>query len=410
MPSYSGVWTLTAQYQAIGGQNWPMAPGAPTSVSATAGNAQATVTFVAPTFTGVPPGVTGYLATSTPGSLTATGASSPLTVTGLSNGTSYTFGVQATNGVQYGPAGTSGSVTPEQASIGLFGGGNSGANGNVIDYINIGTTGNSTDFGDLTQTMGTLTAFASSTRGVFGGGNTPATGTVINTISYVTIASVGNATDFGDLTVARSSLGGCSSATRGLFGSGSTTTSTGGRTNEIEYVTIASTGNAIDFGDVTVARFALVGCSSPTRGVFGGGTTGSFQNIIDYVTIASTGDATDFGDLTQLVYALASCSSSTRGIFAGGFESTTGGQDTNVISYITIASTGNATDFGDLTVARRRLAGCSSSTRGVFAGGAGESNVMDYITIASPGNATDFGDLLVGRGELAGCSNGHGGL
>ena len=80
MPSYSGVWTLTAQYQAIGGQNWPMAPGAPTSVSATAGDTEATVTFVAPTFTGIPPEITGYLATSTPGGFTATGASSPLTV------------------------------------------------------------------------------------------------------------------------------------------------------------------------------------------------------------------------------------------------------------------------------------------------------------------------------------------
>jgi hypothetical protein len=386
-------------------------PNAPTIGTATGGDASASVAFTAPTNVGGS-AISLYGARSTPDNVTATAASSPISVTGLSNGTPYTFAVWAIN--TYGPSAfsaASNSVTPAAPPPrGVFGGGNSAANGNVIDYITIDTTGNSTDFGDLTQTMGTLTAFASSTRGVFGGGSTPTTGTVINTISYVTIASVGNATDFGDLTVARSSLGGCSSATRGLFGSGSTTTSIAGRTNEIEYVTIASTGNATDFGDVTVARFALVGCSSPTRGVFGGGTTGSFQNIIDYVTIASTGDATDFGDLTQLVYALASCSSSTRGIFAGGYESTTGGQDTNVISYITIASTGNATDFGDLTVARRRLAGCSSSTRGVFAGGAGESNVMDYITIASPGNAADFGDLLVGRGELAGCSNGHGGL
>ena len=122
MPSYSGVWTLPAQYQAIGSTNWPMGPGAPTSVTAAAGDTTATVSFVAPTFTGIPPGITGYLATSSPGGITATGASSPLSVTGLSNGTAYTFAVQATNGVQYGPAGTSGSVTPA-APRGVFAGG-----------------------------------------------------------------------------------------------------------------------------------------------------------------------------------------------------------------------------------------------------------------------------------------------
>ena len=292
---------------------------------------------------------------------------------------------------------------------GLFAGGSSGANGNVIEYINIASTGNGTDFGDLAETMGELTAFSSATRGVFGGGCIPGTGTVKNSINYVTISTTGNATDFGDVSVARSSMGGCSSATRGLFGIGSTTTNTSGITNEIEYVTIASTGNTTDFGDATVSRYSPAGCSSPTRGVFGGGTTGSFQNIIDYVTIATTGNATDFGDLALLVYALSACSSATRGVWGGGYESGGGGQDTNVIQYITIATTGNTTDFGDLTVASRRLASCSSSTRGVFAGGT-RGNVIDYITIASVGNATDFGDLLVSRTELAGCSSAHGGL
>jgi len=68
-------------------------PGAPTSVSASAGNAQATVSFTAPTYTGKGGAVT-YTATSSPGNFTATGSSSPLTVTGLTNGTSYTFTVK----------------------------------------------------------------------------------------------------------------------------------------------------------------------------------------------------------------------------------------------------------------------------------------------------------------------------
>ena len=59
--------------------------------------------------------------------------------------------------------------------------------------------------------------------------------------------------------------------------------------------------------------------------------------------------------------------------------------------YITVASTGNMTDFGDLTVARGQNQGTSSSTRGVYIGGRspGASNIIDYITIASTSDAAD---------------------
>jgi hypothetical protein len=69
-----------------------------------------------------------------------------------------------------------------------------------------------------------------------------------------------------------------------------------GGSNNIEYITIATTGNATTFGTMTSSRSDAVGNSSSTRGVFGGGTGDS--NVMDYVTIATTGNATDFGDLT----------------------------------------------------------------------------------------------------------------
>jgi len=136
------------------------------------------------------------------------------------------------------------------------------------------------------------------------------------------------------------------------------------------------------------------------RGVFGGGSDGSITNTMQYITIATPSNATDFGDLTVARTYVEAVSSITRGVFGGGY----GSANEDTMDYITFATPSNATDFGNLTVARHALAGVSSGTRGVFGGGNG-SNVMDYITIATPSNATDFGDLTVTRQDLAGVSS-----
>jgi hypothetical protein len=139
---------------------------------------------------------------------------------------------------------------------------------------------------------------------------------------------------------------------------------------------------------------------------FSGG--GEVNNIM-YITIASTGNATDFGDRTVSKVYSGGCSNSTRGMWGGGGNSSA----SNIIDYVTIASTGNATDFGDLTVARREGPGAlASPTRAVWGGGYDDSsysNVMDYVTIASTGNAADFGDLFNAQTATGG-SNAHGGL
>ena len=97
------------------------------------------------------------------------------------------------------------------------------------------------------------------------------------------------------------------------------------------------------------------------------------------------------------------------GLFGGGST----GTYTNVISYISIATTGNATDFGDLTAARAYISSCASAVRGIFAGGivvSTRSNIIDYVTIATTGNAIDFGDLTVARNGVSAFSSLHGGL
>jgi hypothetical protein len=114
MPNFNGLWTSRQQMQARGGNTWPAVPGAPTSPVATAGNASASVAFTAPAYTGYPANaITGYRVTSSPGGFTGTGLTSPVTVTGLTNGTAYTFTVAAQNVNGYGPESVaSSSVTP----------------------------------------------------------------------------------------------------------------------------------------------------------------------------------------------------------------------------------------------------------------------------------------------------------
>jgi hypothetical protein len=152
------------------------------------------------------------------------------------------------------------------------------------------------------------------TRGIFAGGRDTA-GTYLNSIDYIDISTLGNATNFGDASVAFSYDACCSSNVRGVIALGSINS---GATATMEYITIATTGNTTNFGNTTQARGGFGGCGNSTRGIFGGGEAAAQYNIIDYITIATTGNATDFGDLTQAKNGVTACSSSTRGIFIGG--------------------------------------------------------------------------------------------
>ena len=291
---------------------------------------------------------------------------------------------------------------------------------NNIDYITIATSGNTQDFGDLDENRQATSGGSNSTRGLFSGGSSSVSPSGNrNTISYITIAATGNAVNFGDLSGLKRYTGSTSDKTRTVIAGGAN--APGPLTDIIEYVTTQSLGDAQTFGDLSTATWAFAGtASSPTRGIYFGGapslSSSDSVNTIAYVTIQTLGDAQDFGDLTNVnAYTGPGgiVSSTTRGIRGGG-----GGANpfarVNTIDYITMATLGNAQDFGDLSYSANGVMGCSSLTRGIFAGGKDTSpanvNTIDYITIASTGNAQDFGDM---RGTYAfgsALSDCHGGI
>ena len=296
---------------------------------------------------------------------------------------------------------------------GVFAGGYTGPSPypttDLIDFITISTLGNAQDFGNLSNAGNVTNSVASRTRGLFHLLNSRHVNNT-NKLDFVTFSSTGDATDFGDLSESRGGPGngGCASSTRGLFGSGITYSPTSFK-DTIDHVTIASTGNAQDFGNLSLARGDTTAVSSSTRGVWAGGYTPTHQNVMDFVTISTTGNAADFGDMTTSRLRMSGASNSTRGLHFGGQVPTV----VNAINFITIATTGDGQDFGDLTVVKRHSAAASDPTRAVCYCGDSDSpirNIIDFVTIATLGDATDFGDGTDERYSLGGVSNGHGGL
>ena len=353
-----------------------------------------------------------YAGIGTSVTLTATGnVSVASTVPGLTR--DFTSGTQFEGVSRFDTQGyfvpPSGTTEQRGRGRGLNAGGGSPYS-NTIEYIQIQTLGNAQDFGDLTLARAFVSAVSSPTRAVFTNGynNSPGTGSY-NTIDYVTIATTGNAVDFGAETASsHQSRGACSNNTRGVIAAGSAT-------NVVEYITIATLGTIDTFGEYGIDRYRDIGgCSSSTRGLFAGGFNPANTNSIEYITIATTGNTQSFGDLTTARFGPGAASSPTRGVFMGGdtFPALSGSV---TIDYVTIASLGNAQDFGDLLFSSYRVAATSNGNRAVaFRSSPSPAGVnsINYITISSTGNAQDFGDRFYNIAELAdsATSDSHGGL
>ena len=308
---------------------------------------------------------------------------------------------------------------------GVFGGGYGAASPwpdiNTIDYLTIATLGNAQDFGDLTVKRSAKPGGSSATRGVFISGRFPGGNpAAANVMDYVEIQSTGNAMDFGDLhTTDNPNQKAASNQIRSVFAGGYKLSVSNQWQSTIGYFNIATKGNTSSFGSLEIPGRKLYVGSNGTRGIYAGnrgntpGSPASNTKHIEYVTLMTTGNAQDFGDLTVIrIQSTGSMTSSTRMVMQGGINPSA----VSTIDYISMASTGDAIDFGDSsTTMRETSAATSSPTRGVFNTGSTQpsaqaKNVIEYITITTLGNSQDFGDLPASRGVAGIFSDSHGGL
>tara|TARA_R100001015_G_C4632304_1_gene195690 strand:+ start:2736 stop:4244 length:1509 start_codon:yes stop_codon:yes gene_type:complete len=218
-------------------------------------------------------------------------------------------------------------------------------------------------------------------------------GTRVSNITSLQISTLGNAIHFGNMSVARRQVGACASEVRALTMGGSSSSSD--NTNEIHYYTIASESDAIDFGDLLGGKQSCHSLSSSTRGIsYGSG--GSPYNQIDYVEIGTLGNAIDFGDTAVASRIAAPASSPIRGFKTGGTDDSINRSEKEFIS---ISSKGNGTEFGDMRLSGPGSSGVSNNIRAVIAGGYSyispypRYSDIEYFNMISLGESIYFGDL-----------------
>ena len=196
---------------------------------------------------------------------------------------------------------------------------------------------------------------------------------------------------------------------RDRYGGGGTPSNT----DQLEYITIQSEGNGVNFGTlVNSGQYRRGNAGSTTRGVIigryaPGGDGHSNHNTIEFITFATLGNGTDFGDLTHTMSDATSSSNCIRALKIGKWPLN------DTIDFVTIATTGNAIDFGDLVTSTYHSSAATNPTRALRIGGnqsPGATNSMEFVTIMTTGNGTDFGDLTYATRGVGANSNGHGGL
>ena len=200
----------------------------------------------------------------------------------------------------------------------------------TIDYVSIGTPGsNATDFGECVQATVEQGSVSGQGRGMTAGGGNPAT----DHRAYVTIGIASSATDFQELAGARRhTTGQISDGTMFLFAGGQLSNQ-----NMIDKGQFFTNSDSTDFGNLDGSRAGAGGLTNNYRGVFTGGES---NDHIQYVTIRTAGDAVDFGgELTRGTWGSPGSSDGSRGCTQG---------DGGTIDNVNIGVKGDAADFGEM--------------------------------------------------------------
>lgn len=281
-----------------------------------------------------------------------------------------------------------------------------------MEYINISDNGFAEEFGDLSENRSNHAGFSNGADsvGIFVAGSVG--GNFTETAERVNISSRSDAYNSKSINEKRVNLASTSNSTnqRGVV--------VGGRGDLVAYITdfsytLINQGTSyVTMGDLIQGRrnFSATSNGTNDRGLIACGVSDdNIINAIEYINIASSGNGQLFGEGTLARHRVSCVSNGTneRAVIGGGYTST------NTMDYVTISSIGNATDFGDLVKNRMNCAGVSNGVneRGLFIAGYDYVteyilfNSVDYITISTTGNAQDFGDISTALGFIAGTSD-----
>ena len=286
------------------------------------------------------------------------------------------------------------------------GGDNSVSNDLVrIQYKTVGATANTVNFGDLQSKRGNHACAGSNiTLGIFGGGGGRTNGSAISgvkDIDYVTIGSTGNGTDFGDMHAYRNYGGKCGASNGTLLfscgGWDGITERVLERLDTMEYLTIGTSGSGSNAGELDVEQSGVNATNGNNRYIVNGGYSeaGAIQ-MMTYNDFSTSANVSDFGNMSAAASGNASVCAASRVVFH------VPNNNENRMEYANPASPSYmTTDFGNLTNPRSSATGTSDGTTGEWYGGNDNVggghfsiNYIDKITIASTSDSSDIGDLL----------------
>ena len=251
---------------------------------------------------------------------------------------------------------------------------------------------------DLTQARGQSSAMRSLTHGYTNGGNG------YNTIDKFQFATASaNATDVGDLTYAAWGQSGTGSSTTAGYVLSHYRVSPGGYATTINRVSFETDGNATDVADLATDTYAGAGTNNQTHIFQLGGRNmgvGGITNIQKF-SMSSEANATNVATLPVGVQHTQGTSSATKGYCSGGSTDSAENAYVDHIQEFNFSTEANATDVGNLTLARTEASPQSSETYSYTSGGKTPYDRIDRFAYSNPGaNSTDVGNLIAGTQRM----------